>query len=138
MPPLRSAPFLVAWFIRAVASVVVANVEKQKLKLERMVGALAKEQAKLLLAEREEQRKRRRVELKQREMDRRADAHRKIALGGLIIASGADGWDPAEIVGALLVVSEQLAQLPGKRSALREKGIQHLEAREAARQGARS
>ena len=102
-----------------------------------MIEAVAKEQAKLLLAEREEQRKRRRAELKQREADRRADAHRKIELGGLVIAAGVDGWDPAEIVGALLVVSEQLAQQPERRAHLRKKGIEHLDAREAARKAAK-
>ncbi len=102
-----------------------------------MIEAVAKEQAKLLLAEREEQRKRRRAELKQREADRRADAHRKIELGGLVIAASADEWDPAEIVGALLAVSEQLAQQPQGRDRLRRKGLDHLEAREAARKVAR-
>lgn len=116
----------------------VGNVEKQKLKLERMIGALAKEQAKLLLVEREEQRKRRRAELKQREADRRADAHRKIELGGLVIAAGVDSWDPAEVVGGLLVVSEQLLLQPTRRNALREKGIAHLEARAATRRAGQS
>ena len=115
----------------------MSDVEKRKLKLDRMIEAVAKEQAKLLLAEREEQRKRRRTELKQREADRRADAHRKIELGGLVIAASADEWDPAEIVGALLVVSEQLAQQPERRAHLRKKGIEHLDAREAARKAAK-
>jgi Conjugal transfer protein TraD. len=115
----------------------VADVEKRKLKLDRMIEAVAKEQAKLLLAEREEQRKRRRAELKQREADRRADAHRKIELGGLVIAAGVDEWNEAEIVGALLAVSEQLAQQPQGRDRLRRKGLDHLEAREAARKAAK-
>ncbi|WP_312769923.1 conjugal transfer protein TraD [Pseudoxanthomonas mexicana] len=102
-----------------------------------MIEAVAKEQAKLLLAEREEQRKRRRAELKQREADRRADAHRKIGLGGLVIAAGVDEWNEAEIVGALLAVSEQLAQQPQGRDRLRRKGLDHLEAREAARKAAK-
>ncbi|EKT4083264.1 conjugal transfer protein TraD [Stenotrophomonas maltophilia] len=116
----------------------MANVEKQKLKLDRMVEALAREQAKLLLAEREEQRKRRRAELKQREEERRADAHRKIGLGGLVIAAGSDGWDPAEIVGVLLVMGERMSATDGLREKLRERGIAHLEARAAAREVARS
>ena len=115
----------------------MSDVEKRKLKLERMIEAVAKEQAKLLLAEREEQRKRRRAELKQREADRRADAHRKIELGGLVIAAGVDEWNEAEIVGALLAVSEQLAQQPQGRDRLRRKGLDHLEAREAARKAAK-
>lgn len=117
---------------------MAVNPEAQRAKIERMMTAMAKEQAKLLLAEREEQRRRRRAELKQREADRRADAHRKIELGGLVIASEVDSWDPAEIVGALLLVGEQVAQQPARREHLRQKGIEHLEAREAARKGARS
>ena len=115
----------------------MSDVEKRKLKLDRMIEAVAKEQAKLLLAEREEQRKRRRAELKQREADRRADAHRKIELGGLVIAAGVDEWNEAEIVGALLAVSEQLAQQPQGRDRLRRKGLDHLEAREAVRKAAK-
>ena len=115
----------------------MSDVEKRKLKLDRMIEAVAKEQAKLLLAEREEQRKRRHAELKQREADRRADAHRKIELGGLVIAAGVDEWNETEIVGALLAVSEQLAQPPQGRDRLRRKGLDHLEAREAARKAAK-
>ena len=114
----------------------MSDVEKRKLKLDRMIEAVAKEQAKLLLAEREEQRKRRRTELKQREADRRADAHRKIELGGLVIAASADEWDPAEIVGALLAIAEQLTP-EQRRDRLRRKGLDHLEAREAARKAAK-
>lgn len=66
--------------------------------------------------------------------ERRADAHRKIELGGLVIASGLDGWDPAEIVGALLTVGQHT----DKRAAFKERGITHLEARAANRKGARS
>lgn len=122
---------------------MAVNAEAQREKIERMMTAMAKEQAKLLLAERAEHRKKARAEADARRRDRAAlfrsaDAHRKIVLGGLTIAAGADDWDPAEIVGALLLVAEQLAQHPGKREHLRQKGIQHLEAREAARQAARS
>ena len=115
----------------------MSDVEKRKLKLDRMIEAVAKEQAKLLLAEREEQRKRRRAELKQREADRRADAHRKIELGGLVIAAGVDEWNEAGIVGALLAVSEQLAQQPQGRDRLRRKGLDHLAARAASRKAAK-
>lgn len=119
------------------------DAEKQRGKLDRMMTSLAKEQAKLLLAEKAAQRRLQReaarTRLKERAaLFRSADAHRKIVLGGLIIAAGADEWDPAEIVGALLLVDEQLAQHPGRREQLRQKGIQHLEEREAARAAARS
>ncbi len=118
------------------------NATAQREKIERMMTAMAKEQAKLLLAERAEQRKKARADAEARRRERAAlfrsaDAHRKIVLGGLTIAAEVDGWDPAEIVGALLVVSEQLAKEPNKREALRQKGIEHLEAREAARKAAK-
>lgn len=66
-----------------------------------------------------------------RERTRKADAHRKITLGGLVIAAGADGWDEAEIVGALMVVGQRLAGPDGqaRRQALRARGIEHLQHR---------
>lgn len=117
---------------------MAVNAEAQREKIERMMTAMAKEQAKLLLAERAEQRKKAKAEADARRRERAAlfrsaDAHRKIVLGGLTIAAEVDGWDPAEIVGALLLVSEQVAQQPARREHLRQKGIEHLEAREAAR-----
>lgn len=122
---------------------MTARADKQRAKIEKMVDALAKEQAKLLLAEKAEQRKQARAAAAERRKEkaalfRSADAHRKIVLGGLTIAAGVDDWDPAEIVGALLLVGEQLAQQPDRRAKLREKGIQHLEDRAAARKGAQS
>ncbi|WP_242879254.1 conjugal transfer protein TraD [Stenotrophomonas maltophilia] len=122
---------------------MAVNAQAQREKIERMMTAMAKEQAKLLLAERVEQRKQQREAAKAKAKERAAlfrsaDAHRKIVLGGLVIAAEVDGWDPAEIVGALLVVNEQLAQLPERRAHLRKKGIEHLDAREAARKAARS
>ncbi len=59
-------------------------------------------------------------------------------LGGLTIAAGADGWDPAEIVGVLLVMGERMSATEGLREKLRERGIAHLEARAAAREAAKS
>ena len=120
----------------------MTTVAKQKAKLEKMVDALAKEQAKLLMAERAEQRKKAREAAREKAKERAAlfrsaDAHRKILLGGLVIAAGADGWDEAEIVGALLAIEERLKAAPQAREQLRAKGIQHLEQRKAARDAAR-
>lgn len=117
----------------------MATVEKQKEKLERMMQAMAKEQAKLLMAEKAEQRKKAReaarLKLKERSaLMRSADAHRKILMGGLVIAAGADGWDEAEIVGALLVVHERIQTNAQFREQLRDRGIRHLEQRKAARE----
>ncbi|MGB3840402.1 MAG: conjugal transfer protein TraD [Rhodanobacter sp.] len=116
------------------------NTEKQRAKIEKMMTAMAAEQAKLMLSERAEKLKKQRAEAREKAKERAnlfrsADAHRKIVLGGLIIAAGADGWDEAEIVGGLLVMAERVAERPGLRDALREKGLQHLEARKAARGG---
>ena len=76
--------------------------------------------------------KARREARKQADDARRADAHRKIELGGLVIASGVDGWNQAEIVGALLMMDQRLKQDAGDgRAKIREMGIAHLAAREA-------
>lgn len=113
---------------------MAVNAQAQREKIERMMTAMAKEQARLLLAERAEQRKQQREAAKAKAqaraaLFRSADAHRKIILGGLVIAAGVDDWDPAEIVGGLLAVGEQLAREPNQREALRRKGLSHLEAR---------
>ena len=62
---------------------------------------------------------------------RQQDAHRKIELGGVVIAAGADHLDPAELCGLLLVSLQQLT--PEKAAQLREMGLTHFEARKAAR-----
>jgi len=69
-----------------------------------------------------------------RERARKADAHRKIVLGGLVIAAGVDEWNEAEIVGALLSARGSLASPDGdaRRRALREQGIVHLQRRKMA------
>src|SRR5690606_35329092 len=69
---------------------------------------------------------------------RKADAHRKIKLGGLVIEAGVEDWNEAEIVGALLFVGKKLDAEPDKRGLLREAGIQHLTEREAMRKAART
>ncbi|CEM59263.1 conjugal transfer protein TraD [Xanthomonas campestris] len=58
---------------------------------------------------------------------RQKDAHRKIELGGVVIAAGADQMDPAELCGLLLVALRNLA--PEKLPALRQIGLTHFEAR---------
>ena len=68
---------------------------------------------------------------------RRADAHRKIKLGGLVIVAGVEEWNEAEIVGALLAVAENFEQHPERRPIFRERGISHMDAREAERKAAR-
>jgi len=121
----------------------VADIEKQKLKLAKLMEATAKEQAKLLIAEKQQKVRLARQAARDKAKERAAlfrsvDAHRKIVLGGLTIAAGAGDWDPAEIVGVLLLVSEKMGMHASLRQQLRERGIRHLEARAAAREGARS
>ncbi|OEZ01245.1 MULTISPECIES: conjugal transfer protein TraD [Stenotrophomonas] len=121
----------------------MASVEQQKIKLGKILDTAAREQAKLLVAEKQEKERKARQAAKERAKERAAlfrskDAHRKIVLGGLVIAAEADDWDPAEVVGALLVIASQLEREPQRREALREKGIRHLEERAAAREASRS
>lgn len=64
---------------------------------------------------------------------RSADAHRKITLGGVVIAAGADDLDPAELCGWLLAVMAQRAGKPETAPAMRERGLRHFADRDAAR-----
>ena len=66
---------------------------------------------------------------------RSADAHRKITLGGVVIAAGADSLDAAELCGWLLVVLTQRASKPEMAAAMRERGLLHFAEREHARAG---
>lgn len=54
---------------------------------------------------------------------RMADAHRKITLGGVVIAAGADDLDPAELCGWLLAVMSQRVCKPEMIAAMRERGL---------------
>jgi hypothetical protein len=90
----------------------------------RQTDRLAKLKATALLRERREK-------AKAASVSRREDAHRKIKLGGLVIAAGADHIDPAELVGALLVWLHNRDD--DKADRVRERGIKHLEEREAVR-----
>jgi len=89
---------------------------------------LARLKARELLAKAKEQ-------AKAKAAARRADAHRKITLGGLVIAAGAADLDQAELVGALLAYQERVAkpEAAGQRDTLRARGRAHLAARAAHR-----
>lgn len=88
---------------------------------------LAKLKAKEMLATQ-------RAKAKAKADTRRADAHRKIELGGLVIAAGAAGLDAALLVGVLLAHLASSAHTDTiSRDALRAKGFKHLRDREAAR-----
>ncbi|WDJ99125.1 conjugal transfer protein TraD [Xanthomonas campestris pv. incanae] len=60
-------------------------------------------------------------------LTREKDAHRKIQLGGVVIAAGADHMDPAELCGVLLLALRNLT--PDKLPALKEMGLQHFQER---------
>lgn len=68
---------------------------------------------------------------KKREQTRKQDAHRKIELGGLVIAADATDLDPAELVGILLTYLG--TRTPEKTEHYRKQGLDHLEARKALR-----
>lgn len=63
---------------------------------------------------------------------RSADAHRKITLGGVVIAAGADDLDPAELCGWLLAVVAQRASKSDVAASMRERGLQWFAERDAA------
>ena len=67
---------------------------------------------------------------------RSADAHRKIALGGVVIAAGADDLDAAELCGWLLAIMAQRASKPDAVASMRERGLLRFAEREAARKPA--
>ena len=64
-------------------------------------------------------------------LTRQGDAHRKIELGGVVIAAGADHLDPAELCGLLLLAMKQTT--PERLEWARKQGLDHFEARKAAR-----
>lgn len=103
----------------------MATIEQQ---IKSATDKLAKLKARELLA------KQRKV-AKDKAAERRADAHRKIELGGLVIASGASQLNEGEIVGALLTYLN--SRNDERAEAIRKRGLDHLEAREAAREAAR-
>jgi hypothetical protein len=73
----------------------------------------------------------RRLEQRRLQNDRRrADAHRKIELGGLLIVAGVDDWDAATLVGGLLALSRAKSE---NLAAFREQGIKHMETRKTGR-----
>jgi len=68
---------------------------------------------------------------------RSQDAHRKIELGGVVIAAGADRLDPAELCGWLLAALGQHAAKPDIGASMRERGLRHFAERDAKRKAYR-
>lgn len=105
-------------------------------KMEEAAKKLQQLKAQANLQKRRERTKQAAKEKRQRLADalaisRQEDAHRKIELGGVVIAAGADGLDPAELCGALLAYIERRTTDAGAQ--FRERGLAHFEARKAAR-----
>lgn len=74
---------------------------------------------------------------KARALARREDAHRKILLGGLVIAADCGHIDDeGTLVGMLLDARARINNAEW-RAQMRERGIQHLEARKAERDAAK-
>lgn len=99
---------------------------------------LAQLRARQRLAEQVEKSRERKREKRERAKSiagllRSADAHRKIALGGVVIAAGAAELDAAELCGWLLAVLSQRARNPERIAAMRERGLRHFAEREAER-----
>lgn len=103
----------------------MATIEQQ---IKSATDKLAKLKARELLAKQ-------RQLAKDKAAERRADTHRKIELGGLVIAADAADLNPAELVGALLTYLH--SRNDERAEALRKRGLDHLEAREAARKARR-
>lgn len=104
---------------------IMATIEQQ---IRSATDKLAKLKARELLAKQ-------RQLARDKAAERRADAHRKIELGGLVIAADAADLNPAELVGALLTYLN--SRTDERAEALRKRGLDHLEAREAARKARR-
>lgn len=107
-------------------------------KIEQVAQRLAQLKARQRLQEQAEKARARKIEKRQQAQTiagllRSADAHRKIELGGVVIAAGADQTDPAELCGWLLSVMAQRASKPEAAAAMRERGLRHFESRKALR-----
>lgn len=106
-------------------------------KIEATAAQLAQLKARQRLAEQaEKSRQRKQAKREQAKtiagLLRSADAHRKIQLGGVVIAAGAGDLDPAELCGWLLAVMTQRGAKPEMASVMHERGLQHLVARKIA------
>ena len=67
----------------------------------------------------------------QAQANRRADAHKKIQLGGLVIVANAQNWDEAMIVGALLAGAQTLLLHPDQAEIMKRNGMDAMLASKA-------
>lgn len=106
-------------------------------KIEATAAQLAQLKARQRLAEQaEKSRQRKQAKREQAKtiagLLRSADAHRKIQLGGVVIAAGAGDLDAAELCGWLLAVLSQRASNQQMAAVMRERGLQHFATRKVA------
>lgn len=71
----------------------------------------------------------RKLEKDKRERDRKADAHNKIVLGALVIASGAEQLEPDVLVGGLVHLVSSLESRPENLEQFARLGAKRLEER---------
>lgn len=96
--------------------------DQLKAQIERSTQRLAQLQARELIAQH-------RTEAKDRAAARRADAHRRSVMGGLVIASGCSDLPPGEIVGALLAYRSKTTEM-AQRQHVRMQGERHMSRRD--------
>jgi len=103
-------------------------------RIDEATARLAQLNARARLLTQAEKARARKLEKRQRaktlsQLLRSEDAHRKIVLGGVVIAAGADSLDPAELCGWLLAVIAKRESDPQAADAMREAGLQHFSSR---------
>ncbi|MBS1840649.1 MAG: conjugal transfer protein TraD [Acidobacteria bacterium] len=104
-------------------------------RIEVAAARLSQLQARARLIEQAEKARTRKQEKRERakslaSLMRTADAHRKIVLGGIVIAAGADNLDPAELCGWLLASIIQSGRSTELAAQARERGLQHFASRQ--------
>ena len=109
--------------VRPTESLAMSKTKNLQDQIASATDRLAKLKARELLAEQ-------RQKAKAKAEARRDDAHRKIKLGGLVVAAGAGDIDAAELVGALLGYEAAARRDPARRDQCRANGRAHLAARE--------
>lgn len=105
------------------------TTEKLLAQINRSTQRLAQRRARELLSEQREA-------VRTRQANRRAELHRKIQLGGLVVDAGAGEMTGAELVGALLSYREKVVAT-GDREFHRQLGASHLAQKPTTRDDAR-
>ena len=107
----------------------MGTTERLRAQIDRSTQRLAQLRARELLSEQREA-------TRTRQANRRAELHRKIQLGGLVMDAEAGEMSGAELVGALLSYREKVVAT-GDREFHRQLGAAHLAQKPTARDDAR-